>query len=341
MRRTIALLVLIAGLLVPIWVRSPKIRLGPWQRLTVTHQPIPDRERLARYLKPFRLEQALRFEGSQAGGYSSLIAFDSRHFLTVSDNGRWLRFDFARPGRVGYTFGNVAFAQAAHDKESRDVESSVLDRVHGGLWLGLEGQNAIVRTDLSLVEQRRVQPAAMHHWGENTGPEAMAHLADGRFIVVRETALAGTGNRRHEGVLFASGDPTRDPRSQPFVFDGPRNFSVVDMAQMPDGRVLVLMRRLAWIAPLRFAGRIVIADPSQIREGKVWASQQVAVLASDMPIDNFEGIAVSPGAHGRLDVWLISDDNFLRVVQKTLLWKLSVDPAELPWPGRSGAASVR
>jgi hypothetical protein len=40
-------------------------------------------------------------------------------------------------------------------------------------------------------------------------------------------------------------------------------------------------------------------------------------------------MAVTPRADGRLTVWLISDDNQTQL-QRTLLWKLVVDPADLP-----------
>ena len=114
-----------------------------------------------------------------------------------------------------------------------------------------------------------------------------------------------------------------------FTFAGSREFSPTDMAQLPDGRVLILMRRLVWPFPLRFACRIVIADPAAIRAGAVWQGTEVAKLSSSLPVDNFEGLAIEPRGGGRVTVWLISDDNHA-ATQRTLLWKLAVDPARLP-----------
>jgi len=81
--------------------------------------------------------------------------------------------------------------------------------------------------------------------------------------------------------------------------------------------------------PQRFAGGIGIGDPKTIRPGGTWKVTEVARLSADLPIDNFEGIAIAPRPDGRLTVWLISDDNY-SPLQRTLIWKMSVDPAELP-----------
>ncbi|MDD3799832.1 MAG: esterase-like activity of phytase family protein, partial [Novosphingobium sp.] len=94
-----------------------------------------------------------------------------------------------------------------------------------------------------------------------------------------------------------------------------------DMAQLPDGRVLVLLRRLVWPMPPRFAGKIAIADPAEIRKDGTWTGKVAANLASPLPTDNFEGLAVETGEDGETIVWVISDDNTARS-QRTILLKL-------------------
>ncbi len=81
--------------------------------------------------------------------------------------------------------------------------------------------------------------------------------------------------------------------------------------------------------PLRFAGKIALADPAAIRPGGIWRSVEVAKLSSQLPVDNFEAIAVEPRANGKLTVWLMSDDN-QALSQRTLLWKMALDPKLLP-----------
>ena len=89
-------------------------------------------------------------------------------------------------------------------------------------------------------------------------------------MVLRE-GFVGDGRHLHPGVLF-SGDPTRNPAAKRFILDGLRSSAPPTWQQLPDGRVLILMRTLLWPLPQRFAGRIVIGDPAAIRDGQVWQS---------------------------------------------------------------------
>ncbi len=66
------------------------------------------------------------------------------------------------------------------------------------------------------------------------------------------------------------------------------------MALLPDGRVLILFRGLKFFPP-GFAVRLALADPAEIRLGKVWHWQDVGAIESPVPMDNYEGLAVSGG----------------------------------------------
>ena len=101
------------------------------------------------------------------------------------------------------------------------------------------------------------------------------------------------------------------------------------MAPLPGGRVLILLRTVYWRLPPRFEGKLVIADPARIRQGKRWSGEVVADLAEPLPVDNYEGLAVEPANDGSAVVWLISDDNTARF-QRTLLLKLE-------WPDNETA----
>lgn len=332
MRRAIALLPLLA-LMVLTWGRSPLPAVKRVLRLETTALAMPPKSVLTAYLGPFRLEGAwqLRSRNAQFFGYSSMLPQPDGCILTFNDAGGYLVF--SPPGSRESTphVADVAFSESRGAKGFRDIESAVHDPVSGRSWLGLEGRNQIVRLNARLAEEARVSPHAMAGWGDNTGPEAMARLPDGRFVVIREVTRSIFDSRLHEAVVF-DGDPIAHPDGRKFLFDGPGNFSVVDMALLPDGRALILMRRLLWPLPMHYAGRIVIADTAQIHPGRIWRSEQLASLASVLPIDNFEAIGAVPQPDGRVTVWLMSDDNDMRTLQRTLLWKLSVDPKRLPWP---------
>lgn len=330
MQRNIALLILLLGVTVTTWLRSERVLIVPGDTLRFTALRLPPVSQLAAHLGPFKLAGAweMTLGSYKFGGYSALVPLPDKRLLAIADNGGFITF--MPPGGPAYTprLGTL-LSDPRNDKRRVDSESATRDPKTGTIWLGLEWLNAIVRIGPHWLETGRVRPAAMASWGPNSGPEALVRLSDGRFVALSEGAREWIRPHRHNGVVFA-GDPVASGgKGQHFTFDGPAAFDPVDMAQLPDGRVLVLMRTLIWPLPEAFAGRIAIGDPAHIREGGVWKVTEVARIASGLPIDNFEGMAIVPRTDGRVTVWLISDDNQTKL-QRTLLWKLVVDPADLP-----------
>lgn len=330
MRRKLALLLLLVGLAITTWFRSERVLIVPDDTLHFTALELPPEPVLAAHLGAFRLERAwqMKLASHLFGGYSALLPLPDARMLAISDGGRFLTF--VPPGGPAYAPHYGTLLQAVRDdKRGVDAESAARDPKTGTIWLGMEFRNAVTRLSPNWVRNGTVAPRAMAHWGRNSGPEAMARLHDGRFLVLAEGAREWLWPRTHDGVLFA-GDPLDDPDAATrFTLEGPTGFVPVDMAQIPDGRVLILMRTLIWPIPEIFAGRIAIGDPAQIRKGGTWRVTEVARLASTLPVDNFEGMAVVPRKDGQLTVWLISDDNQTQL-QRTLLWKLVVDPGQLP-----------
>ena len=73
----------------------------------------------------------------------------------------------------------------------------------------------------------------------------------------------------------------------------------------------------------------MLADPAMIRRGGSWSGPILASLDGTGLEDNYEGLAIEPGADGRLVAWLISDDNGA-ATQRTLLLRLEFRLADLP-----------
>jgi hypothetical protein len=327
-RRRLLVLLLILGFAPSIWFYQGA---QPVDRAAVVHFSrlvLPPKAELARHLAAFALEDAwvMTSPNSQFGGYSALLPEAGGRLLAIDDDAH--RLLFAPPGAASAVpeFGEV-FVGPRHRRRDRDTESATQDPVTGMIWIGREDANAISRHDPAFRSYVSTRPRSMRHWGRNTGPEAMVRLPDGRFIVLEEGFAGPFETRLHNAVVF-SRDPLLGGTARLFRFAGSREFSPTDMAQLPDGRVLILMRRLVWPFPLRFACRIMIADPAAIRPGEVWQGIEVAKLSSSLPVDNFEGMAIVPREDGRVTVWLISDDNHAST-QRTLLWKLVVDPKRL------------
>jgi hypothetical protein len=325
--RAIALVGLIV-LLALTWAHSekPPPNRGP-RTLTMTPLDIPDPATLQPHLGAFQLVGIWQLDSHVArfGGYSALVPISRRRIMAISDQGGRLVFNLPGKGEANAKFGGSS-KLFAKDR-TRDIESATFDPEHKTLLMAIEGANTIITTDRRWRSGREVAPGLISGWGRNTGAEAMTWLKDGRVVLLREAFVGYFDSAEHEAVVF-DGNPVEGAKGHPFRFIGPARFAPTDMAQMPDGRVLILMRRLVWPMPQRFAGRLAIADPREIRPGGIWRARVVGRLSSSLPVDNFEGMAILPQGKDRIAAWIISDDN-KGALQRTLLWKLTVDPRDL------------
>lgn len=318
MRRLVLLLIVAIGLAPGTWWRSAA--------------PLPD-EPASIEIIPIDVEPGnvgalqllgaweLRSSSSHFHGYSGLVSLGDGTLLAVSDRGRRLRF--APPGSDG---GIVEMGLYGEDDDKRmsDIEALTRDPESGRLWVAYEFSNAIERQEPDGSGTRRVAPQAMADWSDNAGPEAMVRLADGRFIVIAEGRML-FGRTETEALLFPD-DPVEGAEPLRFRFAHPRGYRPVDVAQLPDGRVLILTRAVEWGLPPQFGNRLILADPTEISADQTWRGQAVAEIAEPLPSDNYEGIAIEAEADGGAIVWLISDDN-QSAFQRTLLLKLR-------WPAK-------
>lgn len=251
------------------------------------------------------------------GGYSALVALPDDRLIAYSDVGNLLRFGDPSAAAAA----PFAFAKVPRDPESSrgsDIEAATRDPETGTIWLSYEGRNAIRRFRLGADHPQTAEPPAMRDWPENGGPEAMTRLPDGRFIVLAERD-ATISRQPGEGLLFP-GDPLDGGDPVRFRLHGGGGFQPVDMAALPDGRVLVLLRTLDWGWP-PFRGRLMLADPADIVPGEAWPWQLLAELDSPLPRENYEGLAIVPAPEGGLTIWIIADDNRSQF-QRSLLLKL-------------------
>ena len=318
MKRLLLLLLVAIGLAPGTWVRSPRPVQVLDAGLVATRIPT-DGDRVG----PLQVAGAwvLESRNSLFGGYSSLVALPDGSLLSGSDKGTALRFRLTTggPARARMTtFGGKA---ADEDKIYSDLEALTGDPATGRIWAAYEYLNAIVRFDTPESDPVVANPPEIDGWPANLGPEALVRLADGRFIVLAEGTRAWL-DRNHNGVLF-DGDPVEGATGTKFSFRPPGDFRPVDMALLPDGRVLIMVRTFDWTLPPTFRARLLVADPADIVAGETWPWTELARLEPPLPTDNFEGLAVIGDAYP-VRLRIISDDN-TATFQRTLLLDLTWD----------------
>ncbi|HEX8263182.1 MAG TPA: esterase-like activity of phytase family protein [Allosphingosinicella sp.] len=267
---------------------------------------------------------ALRFLGawtltSNDGRFGSISAMhvDGGQVLAFSDAGWMMRF--AAPavegGRVAARIGALPDGPGSPDRKSaRDVEAMWAEG--GKAWIAFERINEVWRFDLrSWRAEAHTQPPILRDWPANRGPEAMARLADGRFILFDE-GRGGGG----PAALF-SGDPAvPGSRALGLRYAAPAGYRPTDAARLPDGSLLVLNRHVS----LREG---VSAKLVRVRaiSGGVLRGEEVADFRPPVRVDNMEALSVTREG-GRTILWIASDDNNFPL-QRTLLMKFEYAPS--------------
>jgi hypothetical protein len=242
------------------------------------------------------------------GGISALSVTNGQ-FEAISDNGT--RYGF-RLENVGVS-GRIASAALPavcglrNTKKQQDSESLVNPGPGGFVYIGFEWNNRICRTNFAEGAGGRVfAPLAMRRWPHTGGAEAMAYLPDGRFLVFAERP---EDDGRISPVLLFSGDPT-EPDTVPIElrFNPPEGYRVSDATALPDGRLLVLVRRFS--LPFQFEAKLLLVETPDYHSGSTLEGREVVTLSPPGIADNFEAVAIDR-AGGGTRLWLASDDNFL------------------------------
>jgi hypothetical protein len=276
----------------------------------------------------------LRSDNGDFGGISALVALKGGRFLGVSDAGALIGFGMSGDDRVDRPF--IAALPGAFGKgvtyKDRDSEGIAYDAVSGRVWVSYEHSHAIRRFPASMSRvDGMARPAAMRHWPNNKGAEAMIRLSDGRFLAFAE---GGAEDGVYPAIQF-SGDPVEPGTAHfPFRYRPTEGYRITDGTQLPDGRLLLLERRIGF--PQGFTAKLLILDPTKIRRDAVVSGDVIATLEPPLLVDNMEGVAITQ-ENGRTVVWLISDNNF-NAIQRTLLMKFvltlpSKKPEALDAPG--------
>ena len=282
----------------------------------------------------FRGGLVLSSPSENFGGWSGLVmSTDGRSLLGISDVGNWLRADVTYAGArpTGLTRAHLGSLRGLRgrilrDKREQDAESVTLldgSLERGTLLIGFERLHRIGRFE---IVGGRVQPPSEYlpippearRMPANQGFEALAVIQAGplrgSLVAFAERFTRGSGY--HTGWIWVAGTPQR---LQLLDIDG---FDITDAAGLPDGGLLVLERYFRWTTGV--AMRIRRLQPAEIRPGARLTGRILFQGDSSYDIDNMEGIALHRGVGGETVVTLISDDNFNRLLQRTVFLQFTL-----------------
>lgn len=288
------------------------------------------------------------------GGVSSLlVSADGARFVAVTDEGHWLTGNFEYAGGNltavrGDTIAPILDPDGRSMKgkagDAEGLASTADDLPSGDFFVSFEGPHRIWRYAFGRdgVVARPVDfplPAAARNAPLNGGIEALLLLDRGVLLAFSERQRDAAGDYRAWELPFAEGrgadgtlgradslsplPPDAVGYEREFAVRPVPPFVVTDARRLPGGDVLLLERsfdpKAGVGARLR---RIAVATLAAARRGRSGApldGEVVAELGAAHHIDNLEALAVRRGEAGETLVYLASDDNFNRPLQRTLV----------------------
>ena len=316
----LSITIVLLGTFAPSRLAAPPLTTQP-ALISFTPIPLdekaPQRARLGSLV--FRGGWVLASDNPRFGGISAMEVVGGK-VTAISDAG-WL-IAFPLPDRRTSVTGSVEALPdgpgLAEIKSQRDSESMVIAAGHA--WIGFERQNAVWRYVTSnWSSDSHAKPPSMRRWPNNSGPEAMVRLPDGRFMVFSEAARRQDGS--NEVLLFAGDPAVAGTKAISLGYRPPTGYSATDAVQLPDGRLLILNRRFRVLEGV--SAKLVMAGLPTLNAGVVIQGREIADMRPPVAVDNMEALSLSV-ENGRTIIWMASDDNF-NPLQRTLLMKFELD----------------
>ena len=262
------------------------------------------------------------------GGLSGLVIDGNcEDLLAVSDSGNWLR------ARLRYEEGKLA---GIADAEMQPVLGADGKRQRDKAWVDAESLTPLGNGKVGIAFERHVRfgafdvgksglaarfkaiphPKSMDQGPENGEIEAFGALPGGGYIAIAERQYDDAGNIRAWGW--------RGWQTTPFLIKRHDEYNVTDLVVTPRGDVLTLERRFSETSLPGFAVRRFSA--AGIGPGKVIEPELLLEASAPLYIiDNMEGMALC-SRDGETRLTLVSDDNFNRSLQSTILLQFAYRP---------------
>ncbi|MBL8559139.1 MAG: esterase-like activity of phytase family protein [Hyphomonadaceae bacterium] len=270
----------------------------------------------------------LQSDDARVGGLSGLHVEADGRLVAVTDQGHWFvaRLTHSEAGDLtGIVDTRIAWLRdadggALRRKEVADAED-VVRLADGRFAVSFERTHRVRLYDLEkdgphAASVREIAPAGADALRANEGLEALAPFDDSLL-----TAGEGVTNRNPPFWILplAPDAAPSSPRGRAVTKDF---YGLVALARLPDGDYIAMERFFAPVLGVRIHLRRVTR--ASIEAGR-WEGEPIADLAAPLGVDNFEGMAVVPGAEGAVRLYIVSDDNFSSS-QRTLIYAFDFAP---------------
>ncbi len=268
------------------------------------------------------------------GGWSGIVLDDdARRFLSVSDSGVWLTGEIQYDGETltGISDARIGPLMAADGnplrrRKDRDAEAIAVAEgtVHSGaVFIAFEHKTRIVRYDVTpdgLFPSRDPldKPAPPGKLRRNAGIEAMTIVRGGPY----EGATVAIAERYLDKALNHTGWIWTNSGAREFHLTNVDDYDITDVASLDDGTLFVLERRFRWMEGVKM--RIRRFGPHELAPGQTAEGETLIEATLDQEIDNMEGLAATRTKSGDVLLTVISDDNFNRYLQRTVLLQFTL-----------------
>lgn len=262
------------------------------------------------------------------GGFSGLALDEDGKLMAVSDAGMWLTAEViredgrltavtnARMGRILDQNGRPYRSKWAQDAEALRAEAD------GTFLIAFENRHRVGRYRFEDGELRLIRylnvPSATRAVRGNRGLEAVTTLRGGKeFVFLAERLLDDDGNH--------TGWHVKDGKVRRLRIERSDEFDITDVATLPDNGLILLERRfIGLLDGVHMRLRLITAgeldDADVIRGEELFRGNNFGYA-----IDNMEGVDVYRTKAGETVIAVISDDNFNRAIQRTLLLEFTLD----------------
>jgi hypothetical protein len=273
----------------------------------------------------------IRSSNSEFGGLSGLdFTSESVEFISVSDKGYWFSGKL-RHNEDGHLIGltNAEYSPIPNlDRQSgtkifTDAES-VVRSSDGSYYVGFERHHRVLKFanphDPSVTGTEFVNYSVFKNLPpskSNKGIESLTTLPNDRLLLLTEDVSSGADQTT--GWIVDENNPQE---LLTITYQTFGSFKPTDMTTLPNGDILVLERSYNPFSGA--AARITKIKSESVVPGKMIVATELAIIKRPLTVDNFEGIAHRVDEQGKVEIYILSDDNY-NSRQRTLLMQFKIE----------------